>query len=125
MVKHDPVLSLTSATEDEERETNKMQLIRCLLSNFYLNTFRASLCPSSGEQECALPYMVFCTGCGGCGCVELGRELCALFESNSNFHSHKSDDFLLLNANVPTVDRCAPKNYSMFYNRVKVCIALI
>jgi len=28
--------------------TNKMQLIRCLLSNFYLNMFRASLCPSSG-----------------------------------------------------------------------------
>ena len=23
---------------------------------------RASLCPSSGEQECALPHMVFCTG---------------------------------------------------------------
>ena len=23
--------------------------------------FRASLCPSSGEQECALPHMVFCT----------------------------------------------------------------
>ena len=36
--------------------------------------FRASLCPSSGEQECALPHMVFCTGCDGCGCVELGRE---------------------------------------------------
>jgi hypothetical protein len=33
----------------EERETNKMQLICCLLSN-YLNMFRASLCPSSGEQ---------------------------------------------------------------------------
>ena len=50
-----------------------MQLIWCLLSNFYLNMFRASLCPSSGEQECALPHMVFCTGCAGCGCVELGR----------------------------------------------------
>jgi len=45
----------------EERETNKMQLILCLLPNFYLNMFRASLCPSSGEQECALPHMVFCT----------------------------------------------------------------
>jgi len=30
-----------------ERETNKMQLIWYLLSNFYLNMFRASLCPSS------------------------------------------------------------------------------
>ena len=57
-----------------------MQLIWCLLSNFYLNMFRASLCPSSGEQECALPHMVFCTGCDGCGCVELGRELCALWK---------------------------------------------
>ena len=50
-----------------------MQLIWCLLSNFYLNMFRASLCPSSGEQECALPHMVFWTGCEDCGCVELGR----------------------------------------------------
>ena len=46
--------------------------------------FRASLCPSSGEQECALPHMVFCTGCDGCGCVELRRELWALWKSNSN-----------------------------------------
>ena len=42
-------------TQGEARETNKMQLIWCLLSNFYLNMFRSSLCPSSGEQECALP----------------------------------------------------------------------
>ena len=55
-----------------------MQLIWCLLSN-YLNMFRASLCPSSGEQECALPHMVFCTGSDGCGCVKLGRKLCALW----------------------------------------------
>ena len=57
-----------------------MQLIWCLLSNFYLNRFRASLCPSSGEQEFALPHMIFCTGCDVCGCVELGRELCALLK---------------------------------------------
>ena len=42
-----------------ERETNKMLLIWCLLSNFYLNIFRGSLCPSSGEQDCVLPHMVF------------------------------------------------------------------
>jgi hypothetical protein len=54
-----------------------MQLIWCLLSNFYLNMFRSSLCPSSEEQEYALPHMVFCTVSDGCGCVELGRELCA------------------------------------------------
>ena len=56
--------------------------------------FRASLCPSSGEQVCVLQHMVFCTGCAGCGCVELGHELCALwkllFDSNSNFHSAHS-----------------------------------
>ena len=71
-----------------------MQLIRCLLSNFYLNMFRASLCPSSGERDSVLLHMVFCTGCAGCGCVELGRKLCALcegycstIESNSNLHT--------------------------------------
>ena len=40
--------------------------------------FWASSCPSSGEQECALTHTVFCTGCDGCGCVELRCELCAL-----------------------------------------------
>jgi len=43
---------------------------------------QTSLCPSSGEQDRLLPHMVFCTGCAGCGCVELRRELCALCESN-------------------------------------------
>jgi len=47
--------------------------------------FRASLCPSSGEQDRVLPHMVFCTGCAGCGCVELGLEPCA--QSNSNLHT--------------------------------------
>ena len=41
--------------------------------------FRASLRPSSAEQECALPHTVFCTGCDDCGCVELGCKLCALW----------------------------------------------
>jgi len=45
----------------EERETNKMQLIRCLLKNFYLNIFRASLCPSSAEEDRILLQTVFCT----------------------------------------------------------------
>jgi len=35
--------------------------------------FRASLCPSSGEQDCVLPHMVFCTGCADHGRVELAR----------------------------------------------------
>jgi len=34
--------------------------------------FRASLCPSSGEQDRVLLHMVFYTGCAGCGCLELG-----------------------------------------------------
>ena len=68
-----------------ERETNKMQLTWCLLWNFYLNLFRASLCPSSGEQDGVLPHMVFCTGCAGCGCVELGRKQNLLFDSK--FHT--------------------------------------
>ena len=63
-----------------------MQLIWCLLSN-YLNMFRASLCPSSGEQECALLHMVFCTGSDGCGCVELGCKLYACIPAPHN-HSH-------------------------------------
>jgi len=56
-----------------------MQLIRCLLSNFYLDIFRASLCPSSGEQDRVLLHMVFALVVlivVGCGCVELRRELC-------------------------------------------------
>jgi len=39
--------------------------------------FRAPLCPSSGEQDRVLLHMVFYTDCAGCGCVELGRKLCA------------------------------------------------
>ena len=52
-----------------------MQLIRSLLLNFHLNMFRASSYPSSGEQDRVLLHMVFCIGCVGCGCVELGRKL--------------------------------------------------
>jgi len=37
--------------------------------------FQASLCPSSEEQDCMLPHMVFCTGCAGRGRVELTRSL--------------------------------------------------
>ena len=49
--------------------------------------FRASLCPSSGEQECALPHMVFCTGCDGCGCLELGRALCETVKVTFTVHT--------------------------------------
>ena len=62
--------------------------------------FRASLCPSSGEQECALPRMVFWTVSDDCGCVELGRKLCALWRSQFTVHT----------AYVP-----APHNHSHHY----------
>jgi len=67
-----------------ERETNKIKLIWCLLSIVYLNMFWASLCPSSGEQDCVLLHMVFSTS-AGCRRVELGRRLCALCESCLTF----------------------------------------
>jgi len=51
------------------RERNQ----RCLLSDFYLNMFQVSSCPSSWEQDHVLPHTVFCTGCAGCGDVELGH----------------------------------------------------
>jgi hypothetical protein len=45
----------------------------------YLNMFRASICPTSGEQCIDLPRMMCSTAVAGCGCVELGRQLCALW----------------------------------------------
>jgi len=65
-----------------------MQLIRCLLSNFYLNMFRAPLRPSSGEQDRVLPHMVFCTGCAGCGCVQLGHKLTVHTGYDPAAHNH-------------------------------------
>jgi hypothetical protein len=44
--------------------------------------FRASLCPSSGEQgQDWLKLHVKMPGCAGCGCVEPWCRQCALFES--------------------------------------------
>jgi len=60
----------------------------------YLNMFRTSLFPSSREQDRVLLRMVFCTGCAGCGCVGMGRKLCALCEGyftlRSMTHGHKN-----------------------------------
>jgi len=39
--------------------------------------FRASLFPSSGEQDCLITHVVM-PGCAGCGRVELGRKQCTL-----------------------------------------------
>jgi len=52
--------------------------------------FRTSLCPLSGEQDRVLLHMVFCTGCAGCGCVELGRKLCALCAPQLTTQLHKT-----------------------------------
>jgi len=68
-----------------------MQLIQYFfLSNFCLNMFGASLCPSLGEQDRVLPHMVFCTGFAGCGCAELGRKVCALCEIYCSHSAHSS-----------------------------------
>jgi len=48
--------------------------------------FRASLFPSSGEEDSVLLHMLFCTGCARCGRVELGLKVCApceVYRSNS------------------------------------------
>jgi hypothetical protein len=39
--------------------------------------FRASLGPSSGEQDCLITHVVM-AGCVGCGRVELGSKQCVL-----------------------------------------------
>jgi len=69
--------------------------------------FRASLCPSSGEQDRVLLRMVFCTGCAGCGCMELGPKLCALcgkllFDLSRTVTSHT----------VRTAHDAAPQDHS-------------
>jgi hypothetical protein len=61
-----------------KKQTNKMPQIWCLFTIYCLNMFRASLCPSSGEPECILLHVVFCTACDGRYCEKLGREPCAL-----------------------------------------------
>ena len=100
------------------QRNQQMQLIWCLLSNFYLNMFRASLCPSSGEQECALPHMVFCTGCDGCGCVEIINirlvASCKFLSLHPTFmmHGHKSlkkDTIVTANSNRTFSDKLSYK----------------
>jgi len=59
-----------------ERENQQDETIRCLLSTSFSNMFRASLCPSSGEQRPC--YCIWCTalvlldvigsGCGALRC---------------------------------------------------------
>jgi hypothetical protein len=52
--------------------------------------FRASLCPSSGEQEQDwLKLHVKMPGCAGCGCVEPWCRQSALFESCCSNNSFK------------------------------------
>jgi hypothetical protein len=65
--------------------------------------FWASLCPSSGEQDRVLLHMVFCTGCAGCGCVELGRNLCASSLAAPNLQP---------TANQERKDQCGNQHYS-------------
>jgi len=92
-----------------------MQLIRCLLSNFNLNMFRASLCPSSGEQDRVLLHMVFCTGCADCGCVELGRKLCALCGG------YCSTESFLLMMGIMMSETCSDRNLIINIGLVASC----
>ena len=54
--------------------------------------------------------MVFCTGSVGCGCVELGRELCALwkllFDSNDQDQDVRPDPDRKLSANLYDIYHC-------------------
>ena len=45
----------------------------------FLNMFRTSLLPSSGEQNCVSLPMGFCPGCTCCGSGGSGSEMCALW----------------------------------------------
>jgi len=56
-----------------EKEYQKMQQYRCLLSilmfniDYCLDMFRAFLCPSSGEKDHVLLHMGLLAGSVGCG----------------------------------------------------------
>ena len=50
----------------EREKTNKMQQLDVYYEHC-LNMFRASLCPSSGEQRPVLLHAVCCAGPAGCG----------------------------------------------------------
>jgi hypothetical protein len=69
-----------------DQDSVLLHMVFCTLTGwiFPLNMFRVSSCPSSGEQDRVLLHMVFCTGCAGCGCVQLGRKLCAHSAHRSN-----------------------------------------
>ena len=57
----------------------------CNLSDIYYHTstskcFGHHYAHHQENKNGVLLHMVFCTGCAGCGCVQLGRKLCALCE---------------------------------------------
>ena len=61
---------------------------------------------------------MYCHGTGGiCNCLSR-----LLHEVLGCAPGHSSADFLLYSKNLTNVGRITPKNYSMFYNRMKVCI---
>ena len=101
--------------------TNLMFIIK-----FYLNMFRASLCPSSGEQECLTPHMVFCTGCDGCGCVKLGRELCAAPHNHSHHNQCRTPyaavlTLVLLMMGIMMPETCWDKSLKINIRLVASC----
>ena len=65
------VLAVCTVEINQQDATNLMFIMK-LLSQHVSGHHYA---PSSGEQDRVLLHMVFCTGCVGRGCVQLGRKL--------------------------------------------------
>jgi len=56
----------TEEYREVREKTNKMHQLDAYYQ-YFLNMFRASLCPSSGEQDRVLLHVVCCAGSAGCG----------------------------------------------------------
>jgi len=79
--------------------------------------FRATLCPSSGEQDRVLLHMVFCTGCAGCGCVGLGRKLCGQHtaygvDGAARHHPHRTQRL----SRPPPIQKLGAENHMLQLN---------
>jgi hypothetical protein len=87
--------------------------------------FRASLCPSSGEQECALPHLVFCT----LVLLMMGIMMPETCWDKSFDNKHQISCILLVSLSSPYVHDARsqePKNFTWRYicprSRDEMCI---
>ena len=60
---------------NQQDATNPMFIIKLLSQRV-----SGIIMPIIRRSRPVLLHMVFCTGCAGCGCVELGRKLCAAIQ---------------------------------------------